>query len=200
MRAKHVGHIEGHRDFVAEGQNLHRALFGIGPRCVLGIAILQFAILLVKVNHEGNRYTACGAWKRMFLPVFVPDLRSGDYPGLAGYALCNIAVDHSWQLEFDCPTARQAAEIQRGAPCFRWSPLRSPRRFLRPGWPAMPRCDLIEGAPLSFHPNMGVPRKHGARDVAGDAHDDLVASARLGEFGHQRVAVRRMAPPIGSDP
>ena len=36
---------------------------------------------------------------------------------------------------------------------------------------------------------MGVAGEHGARDVACDAHDHLVAGAGLGEFGDQRVAV-----------
>jgi hypothetical protein len=37
--------------------------------------------------------------------------------------------------------------------------------------------DLVEGAPLRFHPHVGVARKHGAGDVAGYAHDHLVAGA-----------------------
>ena len=28
-------------------------------------------------------------------------------------------------------------------------------------------CNLVEDAPLRFHPDMGVARKHGARDVPG---------------------------------
>src|ERR1019366_5458699 len=36
---------------------------------------------------------------------------------------------------------------------------------------------------------MRVAREHGARDVTGDAHDHLVAGARLSEFRYQRVAV-----------
>ena len=31
-----------------------------------------------------------------------------------------------------------------------------------------------------LHPHVGVAREHGARDVPGDAHDHLVAGARLG--------------------
>ena len=40
---------------------------------------------------------------------------------------------------------------------------------------------------------MGAPREHGARDVPGDAHEDIVACARLGEFRYKRVAV--VVPP-----
>jgi CHC2 zinc finger len=39
--------------------------------------------------------------------------------------------------------------------------------------------DLVEGAPLRFHPHVGVLREHGARDVPRDAHDHLVASVWL---------------------
>ena len=49
--------------------------------------------------------------------------------------------------------------------------------------------DLVEGAPFRFHPHVGVPLEHSARDVASDAHDHLVARARLGELRDQRVAV-----------
>jgi len=45
---------------------------------------------------------------------------------------------------------------------------------------ALARRDLFECAPLGFHPHMGVPREHGARDVPGDALDDLVAGAGFG--------------------
>ena len=58
---------------------------------------------------------------------------------------------------------------------------------------ALARGDFVEGAPLGFHPRVGVAREHGARDVASNAHDHLVACARLGEFRHQRVAV--VVPP-----
>src|ERR1039457_6775910 len=40
--------------------------------------------------------------------------------------------------------------------------------------------DLVECAPFCFHPRMGIPREHCARDVAGDTHDHLVARTRLG--------------------
>jgi hypothetical protein len=49
--------------------------------------------------------------------------------------------------------------------------------------------DLIQSAPFRFHPHVGVAREHGARSVPGDAHDRLVASAGLGKFREQRVAV-----------
>jgi hypothetical protein len=49
--------------------------------------------------------------------------------------------------------------------------------------------DFIEGAPLRFHPHVGVARKHGAGDVPGDAHDHLVARARFRQFRNQRVTV-----------
>ena len=58
----------------------------------------------------------------------------------------------------------------------------------------MLRRDLVEGVPLRFHPHVGVPGKHGARDVAGYAHDHLVAGARFSEFRDQHVAVV-MPPP-----
>ena len=45
--------------------------------------------------------------------------------------------------------------------------------------------NLVEGAPLRLHPDMGVAREHDARDVPGDAHDHLVARARLGQFGDE---------------
>jgi hypothetical protein len=38
---------------------------------------------------------------------------------------------------------------------------------------------------------VGVPREHGTRDVPGDAHDHLVAGARLREFRDERVAATR---------
>ena len=49
--------------------------------------------------------------------------------------------------------------------------------------------DFVEGAPIRFHPNLGAMRRHGARDVPGDAHDHLGACVQLGEFRDQRVAV-----------
>jgi hypothetical protein len=54
---------------------------------------------------------------------------------------------------------------------------------------ALARGDFVEGAPFRFHPHVGVPREHGARDVPWDAHDHLVAGARFGRFRDQRVAV-----------
>ena len=39
--------------------------------------------------------------------------------------------------------------------------------------------DGFQGLALRFHPNVGVPREHNARDVLGDAHDHLVARARV---------------------
>src|ERR1035441_3311291 len=47
--------------------------------------------------------------------------------------------------------------------------------------------DLVEGAPLRFHPHVGVAREHGARDVPSDAHDHLVARARRREIGRAHV-------------
>jgi hypothetical protein len=43
---------------------------------------------------------------------------------------------------------------------------------------ALARGDLVECAPLCFHPHVGITREHGARDVPRDAHDHLVACAR----------------------
>ena len=57
----------------------------------------------------------------------------------------------------------------------------------------LPRRDLVERAPLRFHPDVGVPREQGAGDVPGDAHNHLVAGARLREFRDQCVAV--IVPP-----
>ena len=57
------------------------------------------------------------------------------------------------------------------------------------------RGDLVEGAPLRFHPHVGVAREHGARDVSGDAHDHLVTRARLRELRDQRVVVNRAISP-----
>ncbi|HEX7425198.1 MAG TPA: hypothetical protein VF311_15120 [Terriglobales bacterium] len=53
--------------------------------------------------------------------------------------------------------------------------------------------DLVEGAPFRFHPHVGVPREHGPRDVARDAHDHLVTRARLRKLRDQRVTV--IVPP-----
>src|ERR1035437_1925642 len=47
---------------------------------------------------------------------------------------------------------------------------------------ALACSDLVEGAPLCLHLDMGVTREHGARDVPGDAHDHLVARARFREL------------------
>ena len=44
---------------------------------------------------------------------------------------------------------------------------------------ALAHGNLIEGASLRFHPHMRVAREHGARDVAGDAHDHLVPAPEL---------------------
>ena len=46
---------------------------------------------------------------------------------------------------------------------------------------ALPLGDFIERAPLRFHPHVGVAREHGARDVAGDAHNRFFACPGLGE-------------------
>jgi hypothetical protein len=54
---------------------------------------------------------------------------------------------------------------------------------------ALPNCNLVQCPPLRLHPNVGVARPHGPRDVPGNAHDHLVAKAELGEFRHQRVAI-----------
>src|SRR5450759_4336479 len=40
---------------------------------------------------------------------------------------------------------------------------------------ALARSDLVEGAPLRFHPDMRVARKHGARNVLSDAPDHIGA-------------------------
>jgi hypothetical protein len=39
---------------------------------------------------------------------------------------------------------------------------------------ALPCGDLVECAPLRLHPDVGIAREHGARDVPGDAHDHVV--------------------------
>ena len=57
----------------------------------------------------------------------------------------------------------------------------------------LPHRDLVKGAPLRFHPDMGVAREHSARDGADDAYDHLVARTGLGELSDQRVAV--IVPP-----
>jgi hypothetical protein len=54
---------------------------------------------------------------------------------------------------------------------------------------ALPYGDFVEREPFRFHPDVGVPRKHGAGDVPGDAHDYLVACTRLSQLRDQRVAV-----------
>jgi len=54
---------------------------------------------------------------------------------------------------------------------------------------ALARGNLVQGTPFRFHPHVGVTREHGARDVPGDAHDHLVARARLGGLRDQRVPV-----------
>jgi hypothetical protein len=51
------------------------------------------------------------------------------------------------------------------------------------------RSDLVEGAPLRFHPHVGVAREHGARDVPRDAHDHFVARSGLGDLPDERVPV-----------
>jgi hypothetical protein len=38
--------------------------------------------------------------------------------------------------------------------------------------------DLVQGAPLRLHPDVGIAGKHGARDAPSDAHDHLIAGAR----------------------
>ncbi len=65
---------------------------------------------------------------------------------------------------------------------------------------ALPRSNLIQGAPLRFHPHVRVPREHGARDVAGDAHDHLVARARFGKLRYQGVPVTRSSMSAGCAP
>src|SRR5450759_5318741 len=42
-------------------------------------------------------------------------------------------------------------------------------------------------APLCFHPNLGVAREYGLRDVASDAHDHLVARAGLRQLRYLLV-------------
>jgi len=39
----------------------------------------------------------------------------------------------------------------------------------------LPRRNLVQSPALRFHPHVGVSREHGAGDVAGDAHDHMVA-------------------------
>jgi len=53
--------------------------------------------------------------------------------------------------------------------------------------------DLVEGAPLRFHPHVGIAREHGARDVTGEAHDHFVTGTGLKRLRDQRVAV--IVPP-----
>src|ERR1035441_1914335 len=84
---------------------------------------------------------------------------------------------HRGLRDHRCRLLPPAAAAQR-------PPGASRRRILAGG-------DLIEGAPLRFHPHVGVSREHGARNVPGDAHDHLVARARLREFRDQRVAATR---------
>ena len=48
---------------------------------------------------------------------------------------------------------------------------------------------FIKRPPLRFHAHVGVQRQHGAGDVPGDAHDDLVAGAGLSKLRPQRVPV-----------
>jgi hypothetical protein len=59
---------------------------------------------------------------------------------------------------------------------------------------ALPRRNLVQRAPLRFHPDVRVAGEHGARDVPRDTHDYLVTGSRLGEFGHLGVAVVVPAP------
>jgi hypothetical protein len=54
---------------------------------------------------------------------------------------------------------------------------------------ALPGSNFVECTPLRFHPHVGVTRKHGARDVPGDAHDHFVAGPRFCQFGDQRMPV-----------
>src|ERR1017187_2971558 len=62
-------------------------------------------------------------------------------------------------------------------------------------------CNLVEGAPLRFHPHMGIARKHGARDVASDAHDHPLsavtrrASRPVGAVSWQRPTTFALSPP-----
>src|ERR1035437_1035067 len=53
--------------------------------------------------------------------------------------------------------------------------------------------DLVQSPPLCFHPDVGVAGKHCARDVPGNAHDHLVARARLRKLRDQRVPI--VVPP-----
>src|ERR1035441_7522807 len=46
--------------------------------------------------------------------------------------------------------------------------------------------DLVKGAPLRFHPDVGVAREHGARDVPEDAHDHFVVRAGFACIGQAR--------------
>ena len=63
---------------------------------------------------------------------------------------------------------------------------------------ALARGNLIQGPPFRLHPHVRVAREHSARDVARDAHDHLIAGARLGELRDQRVAV--VVPPASAKP
>jgi hypothetical protein len=60
---------------------------------------------------------------------------------------------------------------------------------------ALARGDFVEGSSLLFHPDMGVPREHGARGVPSDAHDHLVA----GPFSASRRLVLGAAGWIPGD-
>jgi hypothetical protein len=60
---------------------------------------------------------------------------------------------------------------------------------------ALARGDFVEGSSLLFHPDMGVPREHGERDVPSDAHDHLVA----GPFSASRRLVLGAAGWIPGD-
>jgi hypothetical protein len=63
--------------------------------------------------------------------------------------------------------------------------------------------NFVEGAPFRLHPNMGVAREHGARDVPGGAHYHLIAGALLvalaspvGRLRHRLPYLRQAVLPV----
>src|ERR1017187_5138353 len=63
----------------------------------------------------------------------------------------------------------------------------------------LPRGDLVEGAPLRFHPHVGVARKHGARNMPRGAHDHLVTGSETDRGLHrERVALHGTSSSLGA--
>src|ERR1700686_5482259 len=90
VRANDIRDVNGNGDLVTKGEGLYCPFFGINPFRVLRFAKLPFPLALVEIESIRNGYTACWARKRMFLPVFMPDLGSGDDSRFARDALCNM--------------------------------------------------------------------------------------------------------------